>query len=167
MTDKERIVELAKAYICPNATPSTPYEIGAVRQYTCFALYVIGQLGYTRQPEPDSVDIALEKQHKEWVREQELKSQSLPESAQDKFWQAIKDAKAGKPLALSEDELELFSAIQNLGIEQASPAPELTLIESNPYYLQDSDGDHYNKYPEFQVYQDGKQAQLEHDRGGK
>ena len=159
MTDKERIVELAKAYICPNATPSTPYEIGAIRQYTCFALYVIGQLGYTRQPEK--------------ISPYELPSAAVdkyftpPEPTLDKFWQAIKDAKAGKPLALSEDELELFSAIQNLGIEQASPAPELTLIESNPYYLQDSDGDHYNKYPEFQVYQDGKQAQLEHDRGGK
>jgi len=36
----------------------------------------------------------------------------------NEFWQAIKDARDGKPLGLSEEEFELFSAIENLGIEQ-------------------------------------------------
>ena len=42
---------------------------------------------------------------------------------------------------------------------------ELKLLGTNPYYLQDTEGGFYNKYPEFQVYEDGKQAQLEADRG--
>jgi len=38
---------------------------------------------------------------------------------EQKFWQAIKDAREGKPLDLSEPEFDLFSAIQTLGVEQA------------------------------------------------
>ncbi len=32
----------------------------------------------------------------------------------------------------------------------------------NPYYLQDSSGAFYNKYPEFQIWEEGKQAVLSH-----
>ena len=29
---------------------------------------------------------------------------------------------------------------------------------NNPYYLKDTEGDYYNKYPEFQAWEEGKQA---------
>ena len=29
---------------------------------------------------------------------------------------------------------------------------------NNPYYLKDSSGDYYNQYPEFQTWEEGKQA---------
>ena len=49
----------------------------------------------------------------------------------DKFWQAIKDAREGKSLKLSEDEFELFSAIQNLALEQQpEPSPSLARVVS-------------------------------------
>ncbi len=29
-------------------------------------------------------------------------------------------------------------------------------MEANPFYLKDSDGGYYNKYPEFQIWEDGR-----------
>ena len=31
-------------------------------------------------------------------------------------------------------------------------------MEANPYYLRDTDGGYYNKYPEFEVYEEGRRA---------
>jgi len=34
-------------------------------------------------------------------------------------------------------------------------------MKTNPYYLKDTDGGYYNKYPEFAIYEEGKQAGIE------
>ncbi len=31
-------------------------------------------------------------------------------------------------------------------------------MEANPYYLKDTEDNYYNKYPEFQIWEDGKKA---------
>ena len=38
----------------------------------------------------------------------------------------------------------------------------LTVSTDNPYFLKDIDGDYYNKYPEFQCFEDGKVKQQSH-----
>ena len=42
--------------------------------------------------------------------------------------------------------------------------PELPVLSDNPYLLKDTDGDYYNKYPEFEVYEQGKLAQRDADQ---
>jgi len=31
-------------------------------------------------------------------------------------------------------------------------------MEADPYYLKDTEGDYYNQYPEFQIWEEGRQA---------
>lgn len=47
---------------------------------------------------------------------------------------------------------------------QSEQIEGLSILETNPYYLRDVDGDYYNKYPEFEIFEAGKQAQLEGDQ---
>ncbi len=34
-------------------------------------------------------------------------------------------------------------------------------MEANPYYLRDSEGNYYNQYPEFQIWEAGRQAGIQ------
>ena len=39
---------------------------------------------------------------------------------------------------------------------------ELKVLGTNPHFLRDTDGNYYNKYPEFQIYEEAKQAQRDY-----
>lgn len=69
-----------------------------------------------------------------------------------------------EPLLLSCDNCEanrITAILKEFGYCKVSPE-RLTVLGTNPYYLRDIDGSFYNKYPEFEVYNEAKQAQLAH-----